>query len=202
MSITVHRGDLPDDYQPGQVIAVDTETMGLNIPRDRLCVVQVSRGDGDADLVQIEPGQESAPNLERIFSDRNVLKIFHFARADMAVLRHWLDIRVYPVYCTKIASRFTRTNTGQHGLRSLLQDVLGIEVQKEQQCSDWGVENLTDAQMIYAASDVLHLHDLHKCLEERLERDGRGDLARNCFEFLPHRVEIDLAGWTGDIFSH
>ncbi|MCY4258987.1 MAG: ribonuclease D [Rhodobacteraceae bacterium] len=202
MSITLFDQDVPDDYDAGAVLAVDTETMGLNVHRDRLCLVQMSRGDDAADLVRIRQGQARAPNLDRIFSDPAIVKIFHYARADMAVLRHWLGIDVRNVYCTKIASRLTRTNSGQHGLRALVQDILEIEIQKDQQSSDWGAEILSENQQIYAASDVLYLRALREALDARLVREGRGNLAKQCFAFLPHRVALDLGGWHGDIFAH
>jgi len=202
LKITLHNQDLPDGYDTGSIIAVDTETMGLDVYRDRLCLVQVSKGDGNADLVKIEQGQKSAPNLEKLLSDGDVLKLFHYARADMGVLKQWLGISVSPVYCTKIASRFARTNSSQHGLKALVQEIVEIEIPKEQQSSDWADPDLTDEQIAYAASDVLYLHKLREALNGRLNRDGRFDLAQKCFDFLPHRVEMDLRGWKIDIFSH
>ncbi len=202
MQIGLFDHDVPDDYVAGDVLAVDTETLGLQVHRDRLCLVQLSRGDGDADLVQIRPGQTRAANLERLLTDPAIVKIFHFARADMATLRHWLGIAVRNVYCTKIASRIARTNSNQHGLRALVQDMLDIELQKDQQSSDWGTETLSKSQQMYAASDVLYLHALREALDARLARDGRSELATSCFAFLPHRVELDLGGWGFDIFAH
>lgn len=202
MQITLFDRDVPDDYGAGDVLAVDTETMGLDVHRDRLCLVQISRGDGTADLVQIRREQTRAPNLERLFSDPAIVKIFHYARADMAMLRHWLGIAVRNVYCTKIASRIARTNSSQHGLRVLVQEILKTEIQKDQQSSDWGAETLSENQQMYAASDVLYLHALREALDARLARDERTDLATQCFAFLPHRVALDLGGWRSDIFAH
>lgn len=203
MSIRLHRGDLPDDYQPGPSIAIDTETLGLVPHRDRLCLVQMSRGDGDADLVQILPAGPAPANLKRVLADRNVLKIFHFARFDVAVLSHALGIEVAPIYCTKIASRLTRTYTDRHGLKDLVRELLGVELSKQQQSSDWGAETLTEAQLAYAASDVLHLHALKEKLDAQLAREGRTAMAQACFDFLPTRSALDLAGWPEtDIFAH
>jgi ribonuclease D len=202
MGNRLHHGDLPADYQAGPVLAIDTETLGLNPHRDRLCLVQLSRGDGDADLVQIAPGDARAPNLERILADPQVLKLFHFARFDIAVLCHRLGVMAQPVWCTKIASKLTRTYTERHGLRDLVRELLGIEISKQQQSSDWGAPNLTEAQLAYAASDVLHLHALKDRLEALLRRENRLDLAKACFDFLPTRARLDLAGWNGDVFSH
>jgi len=202
MGNRLHHGDLPADYQAGPVIAIDTETLGLNPHRDRLCLVQLSRGDGDADLVQIAPGAAAAPNLERLLADANVLKLFHFARFDIAILNHRLGVMASPVWCTKIASKLTRTYTERHGLRDLVRELLGIEISKQQQLSDWGAPNLTEAQLAYAASDVLHLHALKEKLEALLRRENRLDLAEACFAFLPTRARLDLAGWNGDVFSH
>jgi ribonuclease D len=203
MKIRLHRGDLPADLSLGSVIAVDTETMGLNPRRDRLCLVQLSSGDGNAELVQIPLGARSAPNLKRLLEDPQVLKIFHFARFDVAALKQGLDIDCRPVYCTKIASRLVRTFTDRHGLKDLCKDLLGIELSKQQQSSDWGAPELTPEQLRYAASDVLHLHALRIRLEDMLAREGRGELARACFDFLSTRAAHDLGGWDEpDIFAH
>jgi ribonuclease D len=204
MTIRVHRGDLPDlsHYRAGAV-AIDTETMGLDPSRDRLCVVQLSPGDGTADVVQIPAGANEAPNLTKLLADGSILKIFHFARFDLGALQKRLAVMPTPVYCTKIASRLARTYTDKHGLKDLVREVLGIEVSKQQQSSDWGADALTDAQVAYAASDVLHLHALKERLDAMLAREGRTDLAAACFRFLPDRVRLDLAGWAAeDIFAH
>jgi ribonuclease D len=204
MTIRLHRGDLPDLSRYGVgAIAIDTETMGLDPNRDRLCVVQLSPGDGSADVVQISPGAVAAPNLARLLTDGAVLKIFHFARFDLGVLQKRMGIMAGPVYCTKIASRLARTYTDKHGLKDLVREVLGVDLSKQQQLSDWGAEMLTDAQVAYAASDVLHLHALKEKLDTMLAREGRTDLAAACFRFLPDRVRLDLAGWAAeDIFAH
>lgn len=203
MTIRFHRGDLPDGYEAGSSVAIDTETLGLNPHRDRLCVVQLSRGDGTADVVQILKGGERPKNLIRLLEDPAVLKLFHFARFDVAVLRHAFGVVTTPVYCTKIASKLTRTYTDRHGLKDLVRELLGVELSKQQQSSDWGADTLSEAQLAYAASDVLHLHALHAKLEAMLAREGRGDLAQACFKFLPYRAELDLAGWSEtDIFAH
>jgi ribonuclease D len=204
MTIRVHRGDLPDlSHYRGGAVAVDTETMGLDPSRDRLCVVQLSPGDGTADVVQIPAGANEAPNLTKLLADGSILKIFHFARFDLGALQKRLAVMPTPVYCTKIASRLARTYTDKHGLKDLVREVLGIEVSKQQQSSDWGAEALTDAQVAYAASDVLHLHALKERLDAMLAREGRADLAAACFRFLPDRVRLDLAGWAAeDIFAH
>jgi ribonuclease D len=203
MAIRLHRGDLPDLDRYGDVVAIDTETMGLLPARDRLCVIQLSPGDGTADIVQIAAGQDSAPNIGKLLADRNVTKLFHYARFDIAVLRHALGVMAGPVYCTKIASKLTRTYTDRHGLKDLCRELLGIEISKLQQSSDWGAENLSDAQIEYAASDVLHLHALKTVLDGRLERENRLELASAAFRFLPWRAELDLAGWADvDIFDH
>ena len=203
MTIRLHRGDLPDLSRYRGSVAIDTETMGLELHRDRLCVVQLSPGDGTADVVQIPPGAADAPNLRRLISDPAVLKIFHFARFDIAMLFKALGVMPTPVYCTKIASRLTRTFTDRHGLKDLVRDLLGIEVSKQQQLSDWGAATLTDAQVSYAASDVLHLHALKEKLDILLAREGREQLAAACFAFLPDRARLDLAGWAAeDIFAH
>lgn len=203
MTIRLHRGDLPDLSHYTGSVAIDTETMGLNHCRDRLCVVQLSPGDGSADVVQIPAGATLPPNLMRLLADPAVLKIFHFARFDLAALYHAFGVMPEPVFCTKIASRLARTYTDRHGLKDLTREVLGIEVSKQQQSSDWGAEELTDPQLAYAASDVLHLHALKERLEVLLAREGRLELAQACFRFLPHRARLDLAGWAEeDIFSH
>ncbi|HMJ27139.1 MAG TPA: ribonuclease H-like domain-containing protein [Xanthobacteraceae bacterium] len=204
MTIRVHRGDLPDlSHYRGGAVAIDTETMGLDPSRDRLCVVQLSPGDGTADVVQIPAGANEAPNLTKLLADGSILKIFHFARFDLGALQKRLAVMPTPVYCTKIASRLARTYTDKHGLKDLVREVLGIEVSKQQQSSDWGADALTDAQVAYAASDVLHLHALKERLDAMLAREGRADLAAACFRFLPDRVRLDLAGWAAeDIFAH
>ena len=203
MNIRLHRGDLPGDLSLGPVVAVDTETMGLNPYRDRLCLVQLSAGDGNCELVKIAHGAKSAPNLQRLLEDPKVLKIFHFARFDIGVLRHWLGIDCRPLYCTKIASRLVRTFTDRHGLKDLCKDLLGVEVSKQQQSSDWGAEELSQEQLRYAAGDVLHLHALRARLDEMLKREGRRELAEACFAFLPTRGSLDLGGWAEpDIFAH
>jgi ribonuclease D len=198
-----HERDLPDGLNLGPSVAIDCETMGLNPHRDRLCLVQLSSGDGDAHLVQIEIGQNSAPNLERLLTDTAVLKLFHFGRFDIAALYHAFGAMTAPVYCTKIASKLIRTYTDRHGLKNLLDELLGIDISKLQQMSDWGAPRLTDAQLTYAASDVLYLHRLKEKLDERLAREGRADLAQAAFDFLPTRARLDLAGWPEiDIFAH
>ncbi len=203
MSIRLHKGDLPGDFACGGSVAIDTETLGLNPHRDRLCLVQISMGDGSADLVQLGPGGYQAPNLGRLLDDPNILKIFHFARFDVAVLHHYLGAMPQPVYCTKIASRLTRTYTDRHGLKDLVRELLGIDLSKQQQTSDWGAEELTEAQLAYAASDVLHLHALKAKLDALLAREGRTALAQACFAFLPTRARLDLEGWADeDIFAH
>ena len=203
MTIRFHRGDLPEGYAPGASVAIDTETLGLNPHRDRLCVVQLSRGDGSADVVQIPKGGDRPHNLIRLLGDPAVLKLFHFARFDIAVLRRAFGVVTGPVYCTKIASKLTRTYTDRHGLKDLVRELLGIELSKQQQSSDWGADMLSEAQLTYAASDVLHLHALHVRLEAMLAREGRTALAKACFDFLPVRAELDLAGWgETDIFAH
>jgi ribonuclease D len=203
MTITFHRGDLPDDYDAGASVAIDTETLGLNPLRDRLCVVQLSRGDGSADVVQILKGGPRPKNLRRLMGDRKVLKIFHFARFDLAVLSHALGVMPGPVYCTKIASRLTRTYTDRHGLKDLVRELLGVDLSKQQQSSDWAADQLSEAQLAYAASDVLHLHELKARLDVMLAREGRSAIAQECFRFLPTRARLDLAGWPEeDIFAH
>lgn len=203
MTVTLHKGDLPDGLDLGPVVAIDSETMGLNPMRDRLCLVQLSAGDGDAHLVQMPQGPASAPNLARLLADPEVLKLFHFGRFDIAVMAHALGAVARPVWCTKIASKLTRTYTDRHGLKNLTQELLGIDISKQQQSSDWGAPDLTEAQMEYAASDVLYLHGLKAELERRLVREGRMALAEACFAFLPDRALLDLAGWAEtDIFEH
>ena len=198
------RGDLPDlSRYRGAAVAIDTETMGLDPHRDRLCVVQISPGDGSADVIQIPAGANEAPNLTKLLVDGTILKIFHFARFDLAVLYKRLGVMPSPVYCTKIASRIARTYSDKHGLKDLARELLGIDLSKQQQLSDWGAEVLSDAQLAYAASDVLHLHALKDKLDAILLREGRAELAAACFRFLPDRVRLDLAGWAGeDIFAH
>src|SRR4051812_10441178 len=203
MTIRLHRGDLPASFDPGGSLAVDTETLGLNPHRDRLCVVQLSRGDGTADVVQIPRDGERAGRLAAVLGDPDVLKIFHFARFDLGVLFHTLGVMPGPVYCTKIASRLTRTYTDRHGLKDLVRELLGIELSKQQQSSDWGADALTPAQLEYAASDVLHLHALKAKLDVLLAREGRTAAAEACFAFLGTRARLDLLGWPDtDIFAH
>ena len=203
MTIRLHHGDLPDGIDFGPVVAIDTETLGLNPHRDRLCLVQLSRGDGTADLVQIPQGPVRAPNLARLMGDPGVTKLFHFARFDLAVLYHTLGVMPAPVYCTKIASKLVRTYTDRHGLKDIVRELLGIEISKQQQSSDWGAPALSDAQLTYAASDVLHLHALKAAFDGLLEREGRRDVADACFAFLPTRARLDLMGWPEvDIFAH
>ena len=204
MAIFLHQNDLPDGLDLGPVVAIDTETMGLDPRRDRLCVVQLSDGNGDAHLVQIAKGQRSAPNLERLLTDPAVVKLFHFGRFDIAALKNAFGVTTAPVWCTKIASRLIRTFTDRHGLKYLLLELVGVDVSKQQQTSDWGSVDLTDAQKEYAASDVLYLHKLKAELEARLVREGRMELAQRCFDFLPTRAELDLMGWDepNDIFHH
>ncbi len=203
MSNFLYKNDLPDDLDLGSSVAIDCETMGLNPHRDRLCVVQLSGGDGNAHMVQIEPGQITAPNLERLLTDPDVLKIFHFGRFDVAALLNAFGVRTAPVYCTKIASKLIRTYTDRHGLKYLLEEILNIDISKHQQMSDWGAETLTPAQLDYAASDVLYLHRLKERLDALLAREGRTGLAQACFDFLPARAELDLTGWPEiDIFAH
>jgi ribonuclease D len=203
MAIKLYRGDLPADLSFGPIVAIDTETMGLNPHRDRLCLVQLSAGDGNAHLVQIPKGQAKAPRLAALLADPKVLKLFHFGRFDIAVLEQALGVRCEPVYCTKIAAKLIRTFTDRHGLKDLCRDLLGVELSKQQQTSDWGAEALSDEQMAYAASDVLHLHSLKAKLDALLEREGRTELAQAAFRFLPTRARLDLAGWPEvDIFAH
>ena len=203
MTNHVYKGDLPDGLDLGPIVAIDCETMGLNPKRDRLCVVQLSSGDGHAHLVQVAKGQTVAPNLCRMLEDPNVLKLFHFGRFDIAAMKAAFGAVTAPVYCTKIASRMTRTYTDRHGLKNLLQELLSVDISKQQQSSDWGAEQLSKAQVEYAASDVLHLHRLRERLNEMLIREDRMELAQSCFDFLPTRAELDLAGWPeSDIFAH
>jgi ribonuclease D len=203
MTIRLHRGDLPDLSRYADSVALDTETMGLNPLRDRLCVVQLSSGDGSADVVQIPKDNRDAPNLKALFADSKVTKIFHFARFDLAILFQTFGVMPQPVYCTKIASRLTRTYTDRHGLKDLVREMLNIDLSKQQQSSDWGAPQLNEAQLAYAASDVLHLHALRERLDAMLVREGRTQLAQSCFEFLPTRAKLDLGGWElEDIFAH
>ena len=199
----LHKGDLPDGLNLGPLVAIDCETMGLNFNRDRLCLVQLSSGNGVAHMVQIEVEQNSAPNLCKLLSDEEILKIFHFGRFDIAALLNAFGVLTRPVYCTKIASKLVRTYTDRHGLKNLLQELLDTDISKQQQSSDWGAAALTDAQLEYAASDVLYLHKLKDELDLRLQREGRLDLAKSCFDFLPTRAKLDLSGWPEtDIFAH
>ncbi|MCL2715102.1 MAG: ribonuclease D [Alphaproteobacteria bacterium] len=203
MTIRIHRGDLPNLSRYTDQVAIDTETMGLNPHRDRLCVVQLSNGDGSADVVQIPQGHCDAPNLKALLANPAVTKIFHFARFDIAVLYHHYGVMAGPLYCTKIASRLTRTYTDRHGLKDLVRELLGVEISKQQQSSDWGADKLSDPQLAYAASDVLHLHALRSRLDAMLEREGRMALARACFDFLPTRARLDLEGFENeDILAH
>ncbi len=203
MTNHLYQNDLPDGLDLGPVVAIDCETMGLNPHRDRLCVIQMSGGDGDAHLVQVAKGQTEAPNLCRMLADPSVLKLFHFGRFDIAAMLNAFGTVTTPVYCTKIASKLVRTYTDRHGLKNLLQELLEVDISKQQQSSDWGSETLTDAQVAYAASDVLYLHQLREKLDEMLAREGRTDMAQACFDFLPMRAQLDLQGWPEiDIFSH
>ncbi len=204
MTHHLYQNDLPEGLDLGPVVAIDTETMGLDPRRDRLCLVQLSSGDGQAHLVQIAPGQTSAPNLERLLADPAVLKLFHFGRFDIAALQRAFGVVTAPVWCTKIASKLVRTYTDRHGLKYLLQELAGVDISKMQQTSDWGAADLTAAQLDYAASDVLYLHRLKEVLEGRLAREGRAELAQRIFDFLPTRAGLDLMGWgdTNDIFHH
>ena len=198
-----YQNDLPDDLDLGSVVAIDSETMGLLPHRDRLCVIQLSSGDGNAHLVQIAQEQSEASNLCKMLADPDVLKLFHFGRFDIAVMLNRFDVVTAPVFCTKIASKLVRTYTDKHGLKNLLQELLKVDISKQQQSSDWGAKALTKAQIDYAASDVLYLHQLMDILNERLAREGRSEIAQACFDFLPHRAALDLAGWPDvDIFSH
>ncbi len=203
MTIHLHQGDLPSGIDFGPSVAVDSETLGLSLGRDRLCLVQLSAGDGDAHIVRFESGRYDAPNLKALLSSEDVLKIFHFARFDVAMFERHLGVVTRPVYCTKIASRLSRTYTDRHGLKDVSRELLGIEISKTQQSSDWGADVLSPEQLAYAASDVLHLHAIKARLDQMLEREGRDELARACFDFLPTRARLDLAGWPDiDIFAH
>lgn len=203
MAVTLHRGDLPADLDFGASVAVDTETMGLNPERDQLCVVQLSAGDGNAHVVQLDRGTYNAPNLRALMADQNVLKIFHFARFDVAMLQRYLGVVTSPVYCTKVASKLVRTYTDRHGLKDLVKELANVDLSKQQQSSDWGARDLTEAQLAYAASDVLYLHEVKTVLDGMLAREGRMELAKACFAFLPVRAALDLAGWPEeDIFAH
>lgn len=203
MTITLHQGDLPDGLSFGNSVAIDTETLGLRPHRDRLCLVQLSAGDGTAHLVQLKAGQYDAPNLKKLLADQNVTKLFHFARFDVAVMYQYLGVVTAPIYCTKIASRLARTFTQHHSLKTLCKDLIGVDLDKQQQTTDWGADTLTPEQMNYAASDVLHLHRMKAVLDTMLVREGRAHLAQACFDFLPSRALLDIAGWDEeDIFSH
>jgi ribonuclease D len=203
LKIKLHKNDLPDGLSLGPVVAIDSETLGLNPHRDRLCLVQLSAGDGVCHAVQFEAGAYAAPNLKRMLSDPATLKLFHFARFDMTMFRHWLGAVTAPVYCTKIASKLVRTYTDKHGLKDLVRELLAVDLSKEQQCSDWGAPDLTERQLSYAANDVAYLHRLKEALDGMLARESRTELANACFAFLPARVELDLAGWPDvDIFEH
>ncbi len=203
MEVKLHHGDLPDRLDLGTIVAVDSETMGLKPGRDRLCLIQLSAGDGVCHLVQFEPDSFDAPNLKRLFTDTRVLKIFHFARFDLAVIRRNLEVVCEPVYCTKVASKLCRTYTDRHGLKDLCKDLLGIDLSKQQQTSDWGAGELRADQLAYAATDVLHLHNLKDRLDDMLMREGRREIAEACFKFLPSRAELDLYGWDEpDVLAH
>ena len=203
MKIKLHQNDLPDGLNLGPVVAIDTETLGLNPFRDRLCLAQLSSGDGVCHAVQFAAGNYAAPNLKKMLADPNVTKLFHFARFDIAMFRRYLNVECKPVYCTKIASKLVRTYTDRHGLKDLVRELLGVEISKEQQSSDWGASELSEKQLAYAASDVAHLHQLKTILDAMLAREGRTNLAKACFDFLPARAELDLAGWgETDIFAH
>jgi ribonuclease D len=203
MKIRLHKGDLPDGLDLGRNVAVDTETLGLNPARDRLCLVQLSSGDGSAHLVQFARDDYQAPNLKRLLMDQSVLKLFHFARFDLATLRRYLGVMASPVYCTRTASKLARTYTDKHGLKDLVKEFLDIDLSKQQQSSDWGAPSLSEQQLAYAANDVAFLHRLKDGLDAMLKREGRMELAQACFDFLPARAELDLAGWSdGDIFAH
>jgi ribonuclease D len=203
MAIKVYKGDLPAQVELGPVVAVDTEAMGLNPRRDKLCLVQLSAGDGNAHLVQIDRASFDAPRLKQLLEDENVIKIFHYARFDVAMLKQYLGARVRPLYCTKIASKLARTYTDKHGLKDIVKEMLGIDLSKQQHSSDWGTPILSDAQKQYAALDVIYLHEVKARFDTILQREGRMELARACFEFVPVRAELDLAGWTEeDVFAH
>jgi ribonuclease D len=203
MAIKLYKGDLPEGLDFGSSVAIDTETLGLLPRRDKLCVAQLSSGDGNAHLVQFDRASYAAPRLKALLADANVTKIFHFARFDVAVLKQYLGVDTFPLYCTKIASKLTRTYTDRHGLKDLVKELLGIELNKQQQSSDWGAHILNDAQKTYAAQDVIYLHELRARLDQMLEREGRSDLAKSCFDFITTRSALDLAGWTeDDVFAH
>jgi ribonuclease D len=203
MTIKLYKGDLAAGLYFGTSVAIDTETLGLLPRRDKLCLVQLSSGDGNAHLVQLDRSAYNAPNLKALLTDPRITKIFHFARFDVAVLKHYLAVDTFPLYCTKLASRLTRTYTDRHGLKDLVKELLGIELNKQQQSSDWGAHVLSDAQKQYAAQDVLYLHELKARLDQMLEREGRGAVAKACFDFVPTRAALDLAGWTEeDVFAH
>jgi ribonuclease D len=203
MKIKLYQNDLPDGLDLGDLVAIDTETLGLNPFRDRLCLAQLSSGDGVCHAVQFAAGEYAAPNLKRMLADPDVTKLFHFARFDVAMFQRYLGVRVQPVYCTKIASKLVRTYTDKHGLKDLVRELLGVEISKEQQSSDWGAAELTERQLAYAANDVAHLHELKKVLDTMLVREGRAHLAQACFDFLPTRADLDLAGWDDiDVFAH
>jgi ribonuclease D len=203
MKIHLHQGDLPNGLDLGKLVAIDTETLGLNPHRDRLCLAQLSAGDGVCHAVQFKAGQYAAPNLTRLLGDPSVTKLFHFARFDVAMFRRYLDVMCAPIYCTKIASKLVRTYTDRHGLKDLVRELLNIDLSKEQQSSDWGADELSEKQLAYAANDVAYLHQLKTALDAMLAREGRTQLAKACFDFLPTRAELDLAGWEEtDIFAH
>lgn len=203
MAVKLYKGDLPSGLELGSSVAVDTETLGLVPRRDKLCLVQLSSGDGNAHLVQLDRTSYDAPNLKALFADPAVTKIFHYARFDVAVIKHYLGVDTAPLYCTKIASKLTRTYTDRHGLKDLIRELLGIEINKQQQSSDWGAHMLSDAQKQYAAQDVIYLHELKARLDQMLGREGREETARACFGFIPTRAALDLAGWTeDDVFAH
>ncbi len=203
MKIRLHKGDLPHGLDLGSAVAVDTETLGLVPTRDRLCLVQLSSGDGSAHLVQFRRGEYDAPNLKRVLGDPSILKLYHFARFDLTIIRRYLGVMAAPVYCTRTASKLARTYTDKHGLKDLVKELLDVELSKQQQSSDWGAENLTEQQQAYAANDVAFLHRLKTALDQMLLREGRMELAQACFDFLPARADLDLAGWAdGDIFAH
>ena len=201
--VHLHQGDLPDGVDLGDAVAIDSETMGLDMRRDRLCLVQMSAGDGVCHMVQFRKGLYDAPRLKALLTDPKVAKLFHFGRFDIAMFKHYLDVLAGPVYCTKIASKLVRTMTDRHGLKDLCKDLLGVDISKAQQTSDWGADRLSEDQLRYAAADVLHLHALRDQLDDLLKREGRTELAQACFEFLPHRAALDAAGWADeDIFAH
>lgn len=203
MKVKLHKGDLPDGVDLGSLVAIDSETLGLRPARDRLCLVQLSSGDGTAHLVQFAAGAYAAPNLKRLLADAAVTKLFHFARFDIAVFRYYLGVSTAPIYCTKVASKLVRTYTDRHGLKDLVKDLLGVDLSKEQQSSDWGATELSEKQLAYAANDVAFLHRLKQVLDGMLAREGRTALAKACFDFLPARAELDLSGWEDtDLFAH